>query len=136
MPVLLDAYTRELLEQGFTLITDIYSDEEAIRALSVFGELVPQYDGSLRYEVKAAPGFENRTVGLRGLPRHRHKQAPAPALRAVRPETLLGPVVKQPSTIGGGVRCRQPGKAGHRQPRRRRTLPVGPAIGSSYLRPW
>jgi hypothetical protein len=63
MPVLLNAYMRELVEQGFTLITDIHSDEEAIRALSVFGELVPQYDGSLRYEVKAAPGHgqEGRT---------------------------------------------------------------------------
>lgn len=57
----LDAYMRELVEQGFTLIKDIESDEDAARALSAFGELVPQYDGSLRYEVKAALGFENRS---------------------------------------------------------------------------
>ncbi|MDJ0383070.1 TauD/TfdA family dioxygenase [Streptomyces sp. G-G2] len=60
MTTALDLHAWELAEQGCTLLTDITTDEQAAEALSAFGELVPQYDGSLRYQVKAAPGFEER----------------------------------------------------------------------------
>ncbi|WP_329223323.1 TauD/TfdA family dioxygenase [Streptomyces sp. NBC_01485] len=56
----LDLHALELAQQGHTLLKGIETDEEAAEALSAFGELVPQYDGSLRYQVKAAPGFEER----------------------------------------------------------------------------
>ncbi|MFI6685546.1 TauD/TfdA family dioxygenase [Streptomyces sp. NPDC050485] len=51
---------KDLVEQGYTLIDDIHTDEEAAEALRPYGELIPQYDGQLRYQVKAAPGFEHR----------------------------------------------------------------------------
>ncbi|MET3985346.1 TauD/TfdA family dioxygenase [Streptomyces sp. PvR034] len=60
MTTALDLHAWELAEQGCTLLTDIETDEQAAEVLSAFGELVPQYDGSLRYQVKAAPGFEER----------------------------------------------------------------------------
>ncbi|MFF0886910.1 TauD/TfdA family dioxygenase [Streptomyces sp. NPDC001046] len=60
MSMALDVHTRELAEQGYTLLGGIRTDEEAAAAVGTFGDLVPQYDGSLRYQVKAAPGFEER----------------------------------------------------------------------------
>jgi hypothetical protein len=52
--------TRELAEQGWTLLAGIRTDEEAAAALTEIGHTMPQYDGNLRYQVKAAPGFEDR----------------------------------------------------------------------------
>jgi len=49
----------ELDEQGYTLIGGIDSDEDAERTLQDFGLLVPQYDGAVRNQVKAVPGYEN-----------------------------------------------------------------------------
>ncbi|MCT6777198.1 TauD/TfdA family dioxygenase [Streptomyces rubiginosohelvolus] len=60
MSTALDVHTWELAENGYTVLDGIHTDEEAAEALRTFGELVPQYDGSLRYQVKAAPGFEER----------------------------------------------------------------------------
>ncbi|OCC10045.1 TauD/TfdA family dioxygenase [Streptomyces sp. PTY087I2] len=60
MSTALDVHTWELAEYGYTVLDGIRTDEEAAEALRAFGELVPQYDGSLRYQVKAAPGFEER----------------------------------------------------------------------------
>ena len=56
----IDVHTEELREQGYTLLNVGKTDEDAAEALRDFGEIVPQYDGSLRYQVKAAPGFEER----------------------------------------------------------------------------
>ncbi|MGW7578644.1 TauD/TfdA family dioxygenase [Streptomyces sp. NPDC054765] len=52
--------TQELLDQGHTLLEGVTTDEEAAEALRDLGTLIPQYDGQLRYQVKAAPGFEDR----------------------------------------------------------------------------
>ncbi|MFE4856725.1 TauD/TfdA family dioxygenase [Streptomyces sp. NPDC056670] len=52
--------TQELLDQGYTLLEGFTTDEEAAEALRDLGTLIPQYDGQLRYQVKAAPGFEDR----------------------------------------------------------------------------
>ncbi|MCQ1577956.1 MULTISPECIES: TauD/TfdA family dioxygenase [Streptomyces] len=60
MSTALDVHAWELAEYGYTVLDGIHTDEEAAEALRAFGELVPQYDGSLRYQVKAAPGFEER----------------------------------------------------------------------------
>jgi hypothetical protein len=60
MTIAVHQHAQELLDQGYTLIEGITSDEEAAEALRPFGELIPQYDGELRYQVKAAPGFEDR----------------------------------------------------------------------------
>lgn len=60
MSTVLDIHTWELAEHGYTVLDGIRTDEEAAAALYAFGELVPQYDGALRYQVKAAPGFEER----------------------------------------------------------------------------
>lgn len=54
-------HKREIVQQGFTLIEDIRSDQQAVTTLAAFGKLMPQYDGSLSYQVKAAPGFERRS---------------------------------------------------------------------------
>ncbi|MFD7668182.1 TauD/TfdA family dioxygenase [Streptomyces sp. NPDC059788] len=54
------AHHDELRENGYTLIDGVTGDDEAAEVLRHFGTLVPQYDGSLRYQVKAAPGFEGR----------------------------------------------------------------------------
>ncbi|MFI7316910.1 TauD/TfdA family dioxygenase [Streptomyces venezuelae] len=51
---------QELLDQGYTLLDGITTDEQAAAALRDLGTLIPQYDGQLRYQVKAAPGFEDR----------------------------------------------------------------------------
>lgn len=51
---------RELAEQGWTLLDGVRTDEEAAAALAEIGHTMPQYDGALRYQVKAAPGFEDR----------------------------------------------------------------------------
>ncbi|MBX9399489.1 TauD/TfdA family dioxygenase [Streptomyces sp. TRM72054] len=48
------------MEQGYTLLNDVTTDEQAAAALSDFGSLIPQYDGELRYQVTSAPGFEDR----------------------------------------------------------------------------
>ncbi|WNV84937.1 TauD/TfdA family dioxygenase [Umezawaea sp. Da 62-37] len=56
----LGLHTQELFEQGYTLLSGITTDKEAAEALREFGTLMPQYDGELRYQVKAAPGFEDR----------------------------------------------------------------------------
>ncbi|MEV0091149.1 TauD/TfdA family dioxygenase [Streptomyces sp. NPDC050738] len=53
-------HAQELVEQGYTLIDGIRTDEEAAEALGRFGPVMPQYDGRLRYQVKAVPGYENR----------------------------------------------------------------------------
>ena len=53
-------HTQELVDRGYTLLEGIHSDEEATAALSHFGQLMPQYDGQLRYQVKAVPGYEHR----------------------------------------------------------------------------
>lgn len=58
--MLIDVLTSELSDQGFTLIDDVETDEEAGEVLGAFGRIMPQYDGSLRYQVKAVPGFEER----------------------------------------------------------------------------
>ncbi|WP_335934658.1 TauD/TfdA family dioxygenase [Streptomyces sp. PTD5-9] len=60
MSTALDVHTWELAERGYTVLDGIRTDEEAAAALHAFGDLIPQYDGALRYQVKAAPGFEER----------------------------------------------------------------------------
>ncbi|MFI6055266.1 TauD/TfdA family dioxygenase [Streptomyces violascens] len=60
MTTVITPRTKELLDQGYTLLEGITTDEEAAEALRDLGTLVPQYDGQLRYQVKAAPGFEDR----------------------------------------------------------------------------
>ncbi|HEX5568660.1 MAG TPA: TauD/TfdA family dioxygenase, partial [Streptomyces sp.] len=56
----LGASSTELLDQGYTLVEGVRTDEDATRVLSGLGTLMPQYDGHLRYQVKFAPGFEGR----------------------------------------------------------------------------
>jgi Taurine catabolism dioxygenase TauD, TfdA family. len=60
MTTIVDVHTHELADQGYTVLDGIRTDQEAAYALRRFGGLVPQYDGALRYQVKAAPGFEGR----------------------------------------------------------------------------
>ena len=55
-----ESHHTNLLEQGYTLIQGVTIDEEAAEALRPFGKIIPQYDGQLRYQVRAQPGFENR----------------------------------------------------------------------------
>ena len=54
------ALHEELTENGYALIDGIFDDLAAAEALQHFGTLVPQYDGELRYQVKAVPGYEDR----------------------------------------------------------------------------
>ena len=54
------ALHEELTENGYALIDGISDDLAAAEALQHFGTLVPQYDGELRYQVKAVPGYEDR----------------------------------------------------------------------------
>lgn len=56
----LAAKTSELTENGCVLFDGITTDEQAEEALTRYGRFMPQYDGELRYQVKAAPGFETR----------------------------------------------------------------------------
>ncbi|MEU6051720.1 TauD/TfdA family dioxygenase [Streptomyces xanthochromogenes] len=60
MTTVITPRTKELLDQGYTLLEGVTTDDEAAEALRDLGTLVPQYDGQLRYQVKAAPGFEDR----------------------------------------------------------------------------
>jgi alpha-ketoglutarate-dependent taurine dioxygenase len=60
MTTIVDVHSQELAERGYTQIDGISSEQEAADALRHFGTLMPQYDGSLRYQVRAAPGFERR----------------------------------------------------------------------------
>jgi hypothetical protein len=60
MTTVVHQHAQELLDQGYTLLHGLRSDEEAAEALRPLGDLMPQYDGRLRYQVKAAPGFEDR----------------------------------------------------------------------------
>lgn len=55
-----ELHERAIIEKGYTLVSGISSDDEAEKLLGEFGELIPQYDGSLRYQVKYTPGFEQR----------------------------------------------------------------------------
>ena len=48
-------HRRELDEKGLTLIENVRSSQEAEQALGGLGTLIPQYDGRLRYDVKALP---------------------------------------------------------------------------------
>jgi hypothetical protein len=50
---------RELAERGYTIVDGVDSDDDAAAALRPYGELIPQYDGAIRYQVKAVPGYEN-----------------------------------------------------------------------------
>ncbi|MGW7002421.1 TauD/TfdA family dioxygenase [Streptomyces sp. NPDC054933] len=60
MSTTVDVHTKELVEQGYTLLDGITTDDQAAEALRQLGEPIPQYDGALRHQVKAAPGFEGR----------------------------------------------------------------------------
>lgn len=48
-----------LSTNGFTLITHVPSQASAKCILEEFGDLIPQYNGLLEYDVKAESGFEN-----------------------------------------------------------------------------
>jgi hypothetical protein len=76
MSVIHDVHVTELAQRGYTLLEGIETDEDATEALSGFGQIVPQYDGSLRYQVKAAPGFEDRSYSKSTNTISVHTEAP------------------------------------------------------------
>ncbi|MEV4556233.1 TauD/TfdA family dioxygenase [Kitasatospora sp. NPDC049285] len=65
-------HEQELVDQGYTLIDGITSDAEAEVALKEFGLLIPQYNGQIRYDVKASDEFEKRAFSksVNGIPWH------------------------------------------------------------------
>jgi alpha-ketoglutarate-dependent taurine dioxygenase len=69
-------HDRNLLDHGYTLVHDVFTDDDAATVLRAFGEPIAQYDGSLRYEVKAVAGFENRRYSKSVNTIHAHTEAP------------------------------------------------------------
>jgi alpha-ketoglutarate-dependent taurine dioxygenase len=64
-------HEKELAEQGYTLIEGI-SDDDAEAVLKEFGRLTPQYNGQIRYDVRASDEFEKRAFSksVNGIPWH------------------------------------------------------------------
>ncbi|WP_431981517.1 TauD/TfdA family dioxygenase [Streptomyces qinglanensis] len=60
MTTVLGVDLAELRDQGYTVVDGVRTDDAAARMLGELGDLMPQYDGMLRYQVKAAPGFEGK----------------------------------------------------------------------------
>ena len=73
---LTDLHEIELREQGYTLIDGVDTSEQAEELLLRFGDIVPQYDGNLRYEVKAAPQFQSRSYSKSSNTILAHTEAP------------------------------------------------------------
>ncbi|MBK3571230.1 TauD/TfdA family dioxygenase [Streptomyces sp. MBT62] len=67
-----DKHERQLIEQGYTLIEGITSADEAEVVLKEFGTLIPQYNGEIRYDVKASDEYRKRTFSksVNGIPWH------------------------------------------------------------------
>lgn len=72
----IDVHVHELEEQGYTLLYGIRTDHGAAYTLGRFGGLVPQYDGALRYQVKATPGFEGHRYSKSANTIAVHTEAP------------------------------------------------------------
>lgn len=73
---MLDRHRRMLVERGYTLLDDVTGDSQADEELRCFGDILPQYDGSLRYQVKAGEGFEIRHYSKSANTVLAHTEAP------------------------------------------------------------
>jgi alpha-ketoglutarate-dependent taurine dioxygenase len=54
------SHSTELAQRGWTVLSDIVTDDAAATALAEFGDLIPQYDGELRNQVVAEKGNAKR----------------------------------------------------------------------------
>ncbi|WP_158674547.1 TauD/TfdA family dioxygenase [Streptomyces hoynatensis] len=66
----------EVRKTGFTVIEGVEDQEDLDSVIAAFGHAIPQYDGSLAYEVRAEPGFEGRAYSKSQNEIRAHTEAP------------------------------------------------------------
>ena len=73
MTATMSLHEQEIVEQGYTIIEGIVTDNEAEAVLAEYGRLIPQYNGELRYEVAAdEEDYQKRALSksINGVPWH------------------------------------------------------------------
>lgn len=66
----------QVRESGFAVIEGVENQEDVDTLIARFGRVMPQYDGSLAYEVKAEPGFDGRAYSKSQNEIRAHTEAP------------------------------------------------------------
>lgn len=88
----------QLRQEGYAVVDDLGSLSEAESLLRELGQLLPQYDGALRHEVRHHPGFDAKAYSQSTNTIRAHTEAPG-----WRPSpTYLALYCHRQATCGGG----------------------------------
>ena len=91
-------YQKTLTRDGFVVIDGLDPGPEVERRLRDYGDLLPQYDGQIAFEVKPLPGFESYRFSQSLNPIGPHTEAPVQD----PPPKYLALYCHRQATCGGG----------------------------------